>query len=632
MSMYVQRRWIAAIGFVAAIAPTIAAAQSLQRVGSAPPFARRSESLDVDPATTIDMTLQLHGRDEGGLDRLLLAQSTPSSSEYRHWLEPQEFAARFGANDQTYEAVVDWLRTAGFSARPWRNRLRVDFRGSVEQAARVFQVTMRRYRHGARQVIANQEPPAVPQGIADAVATVRLHNAPLAQPLIRINTTGGSTTLLAPNDVFAAYHLRPLLDAGFDGSGQSVAVVARSDFSESDMALFRQRFGVAAGAPVKVFPGSNPGIGAPNGVCRSLSGSQRQTCIQQEKIEALIDVEWSGGVAPGASVLVDISDTDIDVSLADIVNHHPEAKQISISFGTCERLDGGESLRLFAPLFSQAAAQGQTIFIASGDNGADDCGDGRGASVNALGTDPNVTSVGGTILDPGFDAAGNASAWVSERTWNDRSGAGGGGASKVVSKPSYQQAPGVPQDGSRDQPDVALAASAYSPGYVAIVDGASFAIGGTSVATPIWSGFAALLAERSAPLGFGVFNSVLYGVGRKQYAFGVASAFHDVVQGNISANGVVGPAATTGYDLATGLGTPDIAALSELLAACPGDCNDDQQVTVDEIITGVNITLGETPLASCAVLDTNADGVVTVDELVAATGHALLGCLTAMQN
>ncbi|HVM97712.1 MAG TPA: hypothetical protein VMT89_15060, partial [Candidatus Acidoferrales bacterium] len=227
---------------------------------------------------------------------------------------------------------------------------------------------------------------------------------------------------------------------------------------------------------------------------------------------------------------------------------------------------------------------------------------------------------------PGFDSAGDASGWVGETVWNDRSGAGGGGRSTVIPKPDYQQVLGVPQDGSRDQPDVSMAASALSPGYVAIADGTPVAVGGTSVSSPVWAGFAAVLAERSTPHGFGAFNPLLYGAGRKQYSFGVASVFHDVTNGHISFNGVVGPAATPGYDLASGLGTPDVAALADLLAACPGDCNDDLEVTVDELITGVNMTLGSVGLATCPNLDTNSDGSVTVDELVAATTRALLGC------
>src|SRR5208337_2136571 len=103
--------------------------------------------------------------------------------------------------------------------------------------------------------------------------------------------------------------------------------------------------------------------------------------------------------APGASVLVDIAgpgvgDAGIDQSLLDIVNHHPEAKMISMSFGDCERLDESDHT-LFGAMYAQAVAQGQTVFVATGDNGADDCEDGRGASVNVLATDPNVTAVGG---------------------------------------------------------------------------------------------------------------------------------------------------------------------------------------------------------------------------------------------
>jgi pseudomonalisin len=245
-----------------------------------------------------------------------------------------------------------------------------------------------------------------------------------------------------------------------------------------------------------------------------------------------------------------------------------------------------------------------------------------------LATSPNVTAVGGTALSVAFDGNGDATAYLDETTWNDGKGASGGGHSVLLRKPAYQAAPGVPADGWRDVPDVALLASPSTSGYVAVVQNNVIIVGGTSAAAPSWAGIVALLNQAGPVEGSGTLNTQLYTLGRQQYASGGSGPFHDVVTGDNSFNGVTGFSAGVGYDLATGLGTPDIDLLVRAFAAldCPGDCNGDSVVGIDEVVIGVNIALGTTPLSQCLGLDTNGDGVVTVDELLQAVGHALNGC------
>ena len=177
----------------------------------------------------------------------------------------------------------------------------------------------------------------------------------------------------------------------------------------------------------------------------------------------------------------------------------------------------------------------------------------------------NVTAVGGTALDPGFDANGDATAYVSETVWNDSAGASGGGASTLVAKPTYQSAPGVPTDGARDQPDVSLLASPSNPGYVVVLESDVVVFGGTSASAPSWAGIVALLNDALHVDGSGPLNATLYALGRQQYAENGAAVFHDITQGNTNFNGVIGYAAGPGYDLATGLGTPDVAVLAQAL-------------------------------------------------------------------
>jgi pseudomonalisin len=596
-------------------------ATASRRVGRADPHGRLAGSI----------TLGVRHQDE--LEALLVGQQQPASPQYHRWLSPQEFAARFAPSAEEYEALAEWLEREGFAVQRWENRLRVDFSGTVVSLERTFGVRMNYYRNASRTDVANENAPLLPIQFADSVEFMRLSTFPLAKPLVRVSTTGGAVNVMAPRDLRTAYNALPVLDRNIDGTGQIVAVVARSDYNDSDVSSFQQQFGDQLPLPTKVFPAGNPGVGASNGVCAYYTNPyQRQQCIRGEEGEVLLDVEWANAMAPGASVLVDIAgpgagDADIDQSLLDIVNHHPEAKLISMSFGACERQDRPDQV-LFAPMYTQAAAQGQTVLVATGDDGADDCGDGRGASVNVLATNPNVTAVGGTGLSALFDGDGNATGYLGETVWNDAKGASGGGPSILSAKPAYQLAPGVPADGWRDVPDVALLASPYTSGYVAVMEGGETVVGGTSAAAPNWAGIVALLNQAGSAEGFGAINTRLYALARQQYAAGGSGPFHDVVAGDNSFDGVTGFNAGVGYDLCSGVGTPDVDLLvrSFVGAACPGDCNGDGVITIDEVLTGINIALGATALSQCSGLDANGDGLVTVDELLHAVSRVLNGC------
>ncbi len=634
---------------------------------------------EPDESLEMSVTLRLQHTDE--LAALLEAQQSPHSLQYHRWLTPDEFAARFAPAPDDYNAVVDWLQREGFTVHEKINGARIDFTGRVADIERAFSVRMSHYDHRGRAPLANENPPQLPSEFLNTVDIVRLNTFPLAEPLARIRTAASPAVAMAPSDMYVAYGMQPLVDAGMSGLGQTLAVVARSDFKISDVATFERQFNVPSHDPVKVFPTTNPGIGAVNGVCcmpvRSGPCQVDPNCVQGEEGEVLLDTEWSTAIASGATVVVDVG-TDIDVSLLDIVTHHPEAKTISMSFGACELQDQSD-LKLFGNMYAQAASQGQTVLVATGDGGADGCQDGSGRSVNVLASNETVTAVGGTALDPGFDAAGNATGYVSETVWNENTvgssgGASGGGASILVAKPAYQSAPGVPADGARDQPDVALLASPSKPGYFMVVEGTVSVAGGTSAATPVWAGIVALLNDAVHVDGWGPLNATLYALGRQQYADNGPAVFHDITVGNNSFNRVVGYNAGPGYDLCTGLGSPNVALLAQAWSAMPtltptpthtliptptplpthtpsatqttatlsaptatqspspsagpciGDCNDDHSVTVDEIMTLASIALGTASPAACPAAQAYDDGHVTVPEIVAAARNALNRC------
>jgi kumamolisin len=274
---------------------------------------------------------------------------------------------------------------------------------------------------------------------------------------------------------------------------------------------------------------------------------------QNEYGENILDVDMALAVAPHAKVVHVLTATNSPGLFSDgivyIVNQVAQAHQVSVSYGTCERVAAGEML-VMNQLFLQAKAEGQQWFFASGDNGTDGCRDGKGnkvLSVNWPASSPYVLSVGGTeIVAPPVETA-----------WS----AGGGGQSEILDKPPFQIAQAgdtrarTPSDGVRDEPDIAAIGGV--PGVAIYGQGMLFAgVEGTSVATPIWAGVWALLDEAKGHAGFSNGAERLYQLG----ATG-ASGLRDITLAGNGDGTTPGYPAKPGWDYATGWGVPDVAVL-----------------------------------------------------------------------
>jgi len=385
------------------------------------------------------------------------------------------------------------------------------------------------------------------------------------------------------SDLFALlYDVGPLYGRGIDGTGASIAVIGRTDIKLSDVRAFRSFFALPDNDPVFVHNGPDPGDLGSNG---TMDG-------QLEESEADLDVEWTGAVAPRATIRFVISQSTasadgVDLSAQYAVDHDVAAI-LSESFGACERdLAGGNAF--YDGLWQQAASQGITVVVPSGDSGPAECDDadastGTAASVSGICSTPWDVCVGGTGLDDFADPGRYWSATedpntheslksdVPEIVWNESAAAGGsgllatgGGPSAIYPKPSWQTAPGVPNDGKRDVPDVSLNAAAHD-GYVVFQNydpatGTVFVVNGTSASTAAFAGLMALVVQSQQGRRQGNPNPILYRMGTEQYSGGPLAFFHDVVSGNNSVPGVAGFSATPGYDRATGLGSLDAAAL-----------------------------------------------------------------------
>jgi pseudomonalisin len=541
--------------------------------GNTHPLARvendRGELAAATPLNRLVLQLQLDAARQTELDELTEAQQDPASPLYHQWLSAEEYGTRFGVSDADLASITGWLQSHGFAVEeiPASRRL-ILFSGTAGQVADAFHTEMHSYLNEGESHIANREDPQIPRALAGVVSgIVSLHDFRRNPAMHSIRAAAqpedsqGSTHHLFPADFATIYDLNPLYTAGKKGSGVSIAIVGRSNINLNDIQTFRNYANLAANQPSIVLDGINPGL------------------IAGDQDEATLDVEWAGAVAPAASVKFVVAASTatsdgVDLAAQYIVNHKT-APVMSTSFGNCEAHMGATELAFYNSLWQQAASEGISAFVASGDSGAAGCeagssNKGSSAAVNGLCSSPYATCVGGTEFNEGSaaskywaaaDGAGGESArsYIPEEVWNEsalKGGTGlwasGGGISRVYTQPSWQKGiSGANSNGMRAVPDVALTAAAHD-GYLVLLNSSWYSVSGTSAASPTFAGIVALVAEKMAA-GQGNVNPVLYGM-----LSSVAGVFHETPSGNNSVTGVQGfTASGAAYNLATGLGSVD---------------------------------------------------------------------------
>ncbi len=528
------------------------------------------------PLSYVTLILQPTAAQQAALTQLLAEQQDPSSPNYHAWLSPDQYAAQFGVSQADIDKIVAWLGQHSLTVKyVARSRNSIAFSGEASAVENAFGVRIHHYQVGGELHYANANAPTIPAALQGLVLAIRgLHDfrlKPHLRRMVKPRDTLNGEHQVGPGDIAVIYNINPLYQAGITGTGMKLAVVGQTDIQMSDIQQFRSNFGLPSNNPtVLLIPGSSdPGILSKSG----------------DLAEADLDLELSGAVAKNANILF-VNSTDVVGSLQYAIDQNL-APVVSTSYGDCELDSGSTEAKALASLATQANAQGQTIFAASGDNGAADCfGVGDGPSIdNALSVDlpaalPEVTGVGGTEFAEGSGSYWNPSnsssgvsalSYIPETTWNDSAldgspASGGGGASAYFSKPSWQVATGVPADGARDVPDVALAASPDHDGYVIYSGGSSEIIGGTSAGPPQFSAIAVLLGQYLVANGIqtspnlGNINPALYKLSS------VSGVFHDITTGtnkvtpcNSPCSGTaIGYDAGVGYDQVTGLGSINV--------------------------------------------------------------------------
>jgi len=585
--------------------------QRTRLTGHVHPSLNRATDLGILAAGTEISYAAILLRPAPGLESFLIEQQNPSSPEYHKWLTPAQFADRFGLSGSDTARIASWLRSQGLRVhdvalgRHW-----ISFSGSAAQMSNALHTQFHRFAINGETHFANTNDPEVPSAIASVVAGfVGLDDFDLKPMSVKSavfpEANIGSSHYLAPDDVATIYNITPLYKAGIDGTGQKIAIIGRADINLADIRAFRRRFNLPANDPQVVVVGPDPGA----------------TVIADIE-EASLDVEWAGAIAPNATIIY-VNSRSVTTSLLYAIDQNL-APIVSESFGGCE-LASQPALRAIG---QQANAQGITWIVASGDWGSAMCDvaapaaqASKGFTVAFPASLPEVTAIGGTKFNEGngnYWAAtngpngGSALSYIPEIAWNDSADlhqlvATGGGASALFPKPVWQTGPGVPADGMRDVPDIALNADVVHDGVEVVALGNLLVFGGTSVGAPTFSGMAALLnqylvAKKAIPApGLGNINPTLY-----RLAQSTTDVFHDIISGDNKVpcvqgsdscvDGLMGVAAAPGYDLTTGLGSVDVnnmvtkwtvgTASVTTLSANPATFNPGDKIQLTATVTG----------------------------------------------
>ena len=528
------------------------------------------------PMPSLTLYLKPSNVQQAALQQLLADQQSPSSRNFHQWLTPEQYADRFGVSQNDVAKITAWLESQGFQVQgAARGRGFVRFKGSAQQVQQAFRTQIHRFVENGQSHYANATEPFIPAAFADVVRSIHgLHDFRMKPRAIKATQTAPDFTLggihnIVPDDFATIYDVAPLYTAGIDGTGQKLVVVGQTDINLSDIEAFRNRYNLPANDPQKVLPPdeTDPGIS------------------QDDLPEADLDLEWAGAVARNATILF-VYSSNVFNSVQDAIDNN-YAPVITMSYGLCEQADQVD-LPSFQQLAQQANAEGITWLVASGDAGAADCEQQSppaaqtGLNVDIPAAVPEVTGMGGSefIEGTGFywsstNTANGASAqkYIPERAWNDTGvdralSATGGGVSTFFPQPVWQTGPGVPNDGFRHVPDLAISSSADHDGYEVYTGGGLQVYGGTSMAAPTMAGIVTLLNQYLASngaqkqAGVGNINPMLY-----RMAQNTPSVFHDVSTGNNivpcitgtpnCTTGSMGYSAGPGYDSTTGLGSPD---------------------------------------------------------------------------
>jgi subtilase family serine protease len=474
---------------------------------------------------------------EAAFERYVDSLTERSSPNYHHWLTAREIGAKYGPLKHDVETVQRWLGRHGFSIDTvYPSRLAIAFSGDAGQVRRAFHTEIHTLNVGGKSHIGNVSDPRIPGALAPTIAgIVSLHDfhghaASHGGPGWTVTNCGlGSSDLIAdcyfvtPSDLATVYDFNPLFSTGTTGAGQIIAVAEDSDiFSADDWTKFRSLFGLSGYTKASISQSHPGGCDDPH--------------TNGDDFEAILDTEYASAAAPEAGIdVVSCADSEttwgLTIAVENLINSDSPPPILNVSYIWCETNAGAANNLAYHDAWQQAAAEGMSVFVSSGDEGAASCDYGksqafRGIAANALASPKYDVAVGGTDFGDTYHHKndlywsqtsdsdyGSALSYVPEIPWNSSCGsrliakyvtgsavtygtdgfcnvaagqpfittyAGGaapsscaktnsGGDCRGYRKPPWQQVLGNPADGVRDLPDVSLFAAGPVWGHAYIV-------------------------------------------------------------------------------------------------------------------------------------------------------------------
>ena len=416
------------------------------------------------PMTDLVLVLSRSPEQQAAFEKFVAGQYDPASPDFHQWLTPDEVGTKFGPSETDIATISRWLTGHGLSVdQVTKDRMSIRFSGTAAMVESAFHTEMHNLEVNGFSHIGNVTDPQIPAALAPAVVGVKaLHNF-FPHPLHRLgsqvtrdaesglwkrpaasgagasaeaksggvrpefginvpsNPTSGTIAYtvedVTPYDFATIYNVLPLWNAGIDGTGQTIAIAGTSNIDPTDVATFRNFFKLPTGNAVNTPIVVN---GSPNGeepltICTDPGNELTPPpCTIDDLIENSLDVEWSGAVAKNAQIVLVASyappNSTIDGlwdSESYIVNNVDNAASpvngvhiMNVSYGICELGNGTAGNVEYYNLWSQAAAEGLAVFVASGDSGSASCDGGEvaenGLAVSGLASTPYNTAVGGT--------------------------------------------------------------------------------------------------------------------------------------------------------------------------------------------------------------------------------------------
>jgi hypothetical protein len=396
------------------------------------------------------MMLQLRrpAAQEQALATLIDQLHDPRSPNFHHWLSASEVGAQFGPAASDIQTITGWLSQRGFTVNTvYANNMAIEYSGTAGQVRAAFHTQIHYLNVNGVTRFANMSDPQIPAALTSAVVGVTsLHNIP-AKPAFHRTVTpqltagnftcgpfGDTCRMMTPPDLATVYNFNPVFGGGNTGQGQTIYLIEDTDLfggtaggTNADWAKFRSTFGLSGfiSASVNtVHPGgcADPGVNPDSG-------------------EAILDVEYASAAAPSAALVI-ASCNDILQTIQNVVNLASPPPIMSVSYGFCESGNGAAANAGFNTAYQTGAAGGMSIFVSTGDGGADTCDDHdtakfstSGIGANGFGSTPYNVAVGGTDFSDSFSGTnstywnstntatfGSAKSYIPEIPWNDSCG------------------------------------------------------------------------------------------------------------------------------------------------------------------------------------------------------------------